>query len=294
MPRALRTSNAWVPQRQDIDNFYGTIAEAEFASLWDLRGRDPFEVWLDESIRKRHRPRIEFDGKPLEHYFSPGAATAPGHSLIRLVDGNSNKFADFAVKIDGEALLSGKKIQLKVERDFRASVVASAIKIAHLTMFRMLGYKYALSPPGIYIGSILAEFFHLYSKRPRSELSNALSQFFGKFACMVSPMENVDDSVFQGTISDNRIFVCEGASHGPFAIGVVVRVVKDMICVFLPPDHAKGLETYLSFLKEPPGSIATRTMQFQPEIRDEDSHWITSAEDPVRVPLPFGLPNGLG
>ena len=288
VPKALRTSNAWVPQRQDIDNFYGTIAEAEFASMWDVRDRRPLDILADRRMRQRHRPRIEHSGKAIDHYFSGGGATIPqGHTSVKLVDERSNTFADLVVKMTPEELLAleGSKLQLTIHRDFRASVIATVLKIAHLTMFRMLGYRYVLSAPGLYVGHILGEFFRSSVSKGGSP-QNALDNYFARFACMMSPMAAVDSKAFHGTVDDHRLLACIGAKHGIYSIGVIVKAVNDYFCVFLPPDDGHRMETYLSFLKEPPSSIGVRIMQFQQASNDEESHWITSGEDPVRVLLP--------
>ena len=42
-----------------------------------------------------------------------------------------------------------------------------------------------------------------------------------------------------------------------FAMGVIVRLGTERFCAFLPVDYGKAINTYRSFLLEPPSSIAT-------------------------------------
>ena len=53
----------------------------------------------------------------------------------------------------------GKRWEVEISRDVRVPMLVSVIKAAHLTLFAMHGYNYALSSSGIFVGQqILGEF----------------------------------------------------------------------------------------------------------------------------------------
>ena len=54
---------------------------------------------------------------------------------------------------------ASKKWRIAIERDYRLPALVSMIKAAYLTLFSMLGYRYALSAAGLEVGhSILGRF----------------------------------------------------------------------------------------------------------------------------------------
>jgi hypothetical protein len=55
---------------------------------------------------------------------------------------------------------AGKHWEIEISRDVRIPMMVSVIKAAHLTLFEMLGYRYALSLAGYFVGrQILGEFY---------------------------------------------------------------------------------------------------------------------------------------
>src|SRR5688572_9727933 len=47
----------WVPQRKDVDNFYGAAVEADFVSITRDRQKNSLEIWFDTDLRRKHRPK---------------------------------------------------------------------------------------------------------------------------------------------------------------------------------------------------------------------------------------------
>ena len=288
VPKKFKTSNAWVPQRADMDNFYGTVVESMFVGIVQDRGKDAFHVWLDPKLRRRHRPRIESGGKAVDHYFSLPPSPVEGHTPVQLTTDSGKAICNLTVKMSADELksLDGSKIQLVVERDYRAPVIASLIKAAHLTLFKMLGYRYVYSASGLYLANILATFFCDHS-RSRDVTEEAVESYFRPFSGMVSPMITADPTALQGTVIDNRILGCMASRGGMFALGVIVRAGEnDAFCVFVPTDDGIASGTYPGFVKEPPKSIATKLIQFFPTDGEKESHWGSDKSEPVRIPLP--------
>jgi hypothetical protein len=51
--KAFGTCNAWVPQRQDVDNFFGSMVEADFISAVQDRSKPAFQKWIDPKLNRR-------------------------------------------------------------------------------------------------------------------------------------------------------------------------------------------------------------------------------------------------
>jgi len=292
IPAAFLECNQWVPQRADVDNFYGSATEADFVGVIQDRKKSPIELWLGQSSRQRHKARMEFEGQRLEHYFPKTLSKVAGQTPVTLVSSNDEHICDFVVKLSADDLmaLDGSDIQIVVDRDYRAAVVASVIKAAHLTLFNLLGYHHVFSPAGILLADILKSFFLQHRSTPRKQLGNPVESYFRPLACMVLPLITRDVSRFQGTLIDNQVLGCFGATAGVFAIGVIVRAGEDVFCVFVPNGDGSTIDTYFSFLCEPPTSCAVKPIRFVPALGDRESHWESPKGDPIRIDLPPKYP----
>jgi hypothetical protein len=166
-----------------------------------------------------------------------------------------------------------------IDADFRPEVTASMIKAAHLTLFKMFGYRHVFSPTGRYLASILRDFFEEY-KPPAKCHESDVANYFCEFETMVVPIMKAEH--LNGTITDNRLLSVFGSSGTIFAMGVVVKAGTDMFCVFVPGMEV-AINTYFSFLKEPPRSIAVKTTQWLPEAAGEASHFGIADGEPTRL-----------
>jgi hypothetical protein len=292
IPDAFKTYGAWVPQRADIDNFYGSATEADFQAVLQDRGKTPFEKWFDPTLRKRHRPHLEFGGRRLEHYFPRDRHHVQGQTRLHIVSSSGEAEGEVVIKAPPEEVktLHGQELRVVVTRDCRPAVTASLLKAAHLTMFHLLGYSHALSPTGRYLASMLKEIFANHRDTPRSKLREPMADHFRNAACMITPMLIKDTSLMRGTVLDRRLLACVGATEGVFAIGVIVPAGTDTFCVFIPSDHGKTIDTYFGFLAEPPSSIAVKLLQFQAAEAGRPARWTTSRDEPFRMPLVDQLP----
>ncbi len=100
-------------------------------------------------------------------------------------------------------------------------------------------------------------------------------------------------SVLAGTAIDNRLLAAIGGTEGMFATGVLIPASPDdAFCVWLPSCHGRTIDTYFSFLKEPPPSIAVRMIRFCPADGEREAHWSTPNEEPIRLDLPDKLHRG--
>src|SRR5262245_39926040 len=161
---AFGTTNAWEPQRKDVDNFYGSMAEPEYINVIQHRGKEPFELWTDPDLRRRFRPKLTINDQRIEHYFPQNVRHVPGQTAGRVIlpSGESTLLV-IKEPQNRIAHLEGQELRIVVEGDFRPAVVASVLKAAHLTMFRLHGYHYVFSAYGLHLAGILGD-FHLQNR----------------------------------------------------------------------------------------------------------------------------------
>jgi hypothetical protein len=287
---ALGSDNLWVPQRKDVDNFYGSVVEADLATIVEDRGEDPWVLLLDPKRSKRHKFRMEVGGEAVQHYIARSDHDrAPGHTFVQIRDENNRSLCNIGIKVSPDDLPDSEyRLEVIVERDFRPSVIASMLKAAHLTMFRLLGYDHVDSPGGRYISDILKNFFESHDGS-HSVTEEEVELYFRRYESMVTPLW-IGDNDLRGTAEDNLLISCWGMSAGPFAIGVVVKVKQEYFCVFLPTDCGKTINTYFSFLKEPPKFVTTRMIKFCDGSDGQGTRWETS-EKTRQIPLNHEMPS---
>jgi hypothetical protein len=108
-----------------------------------------------------------------------------------------------------------------VEKDLRIPALVSTLKAAHLTLFNMLGYSYAISAGGHFLGhDVLGRFFLENEGRPKADVLASAYPYFREFAHMMRPMLGVPDS-FRGTAEEKAIYLCE---RGAIRWGMIVMV----------------------------------------------------------------------
>ncbi len=282
--------NVWVPQRKDVDSFYGTAPEADFIAAVQDHSKTALEKWLDPRMNRQHKPQLMLKGEEVQHYFTEEPANVPAdHTSVKVVGRAGETLCNFAIKKSPEELksLQDETCQIVVNQDYVPAVTASVLKAAHLTMFHLLKYRHVFSPAGRYLASILGEYFLKYRNDKKKKNKSALAAHFQPYASMISPMILKNKEALQGTAIDNRLIVCIGATQGIFASGVIVPAGgEEAFCVFLPHGEGKTIDTYMGFLKEPPPSFQARFVQFFPADGENEAKWLTPDTQPIRIDLP--------
>ena len=228
-----RSSRAWTVQRQDVDNFYGTSFEDDFLAIqYRIEGQSPDQVVTDETLARRFRPKIFLEGKAVDHFIAHDAV--PGH-FTPLEFHSNGKCVLLGLKMarHDAAGAVGHKLEIQIEKDARIPAVVSLIKAAHLTLFHMLGYRYALSAAGHFVGrQILGEFFLRGQGKPRAEVAEEALVFFRQFAHMVRPVQSHPD--LKGTATDRTVLLCWGGDSLAWALTVFVRTSRVLHAVLIP------------------------------------------------------------
>jgi hypothetical protein len=127
-----------IPQRADVDQFYGRTFESEFTGNVQARSMSPSGALRDSQIYKKVAQRIIVNGEEWGHYQERGPE-GPGHTKVALRIGAGAPLR-WVVKKTQEEIDSQQKIdvQLAIGKDCR--------------LFKLLGYSYALSTAGMQMG----------------------------------------------------------------------------------------------------------------------------------------------
>ena len=246
-----------IAQRADVDAFYGSMFEADFQTFISADARPLSEAFFDNAIRKKIRPKLEVNGESVEMYVNKGDIPE-GHTPFFVEDGEKSK--DMVIKTASADVLKALEArwQMVFEKDFAVAAAASLIKASHLTLFYLLGYQYALSVAGRFIGGLLGDFFVQNQGKIGNEIRQEALAYFGCYANMVRPMAP-SENLPQGTVEGGRAFWCEGSSGNPFAIGVCIRTKHMAHGVLIPAsDDAESVATYFDFMRNSNESICIR------------------------------------
>jgi hypothetical protein len=245
-----KSSRAWTVQRTDVDNFYGSAFESDFILIqYKTESWSPGRVITEADLRKQFDPRLLVDDKPVEYFLAQGSFPED-YTPIEIE--SSDKTVQLGLKLHPSRFVSvaGRNWEIEIDKDVRISALVSLIKAAHLTLFEMIGYRYALSAGGYFVGrQILGQFFCENHERPRAELLDLAVPFFREFANMVRPVLSCSFDI-QGPISDSQLLACRGASASPWALIVFIKTSRMLHAVLIPVlDQPDAAMTFMNFLQ---------------------------------------------
>ncbi|MGA3085299.1 MAG: hypothetical protein ABSE95_10935 [Thermodesulfobacteriota bacterium] len=257
------SARAWTVQREDIDNFYGSKFESEFTLLQHSRKFSPDEILRDKQLSKSIKPKILLNSNPIDYYYTEG--NIPNYFSPVIIE-NDEQTTKIALKMSAEEVLSeiDGNWKIDISKDIRLPALVSLIKSAHLTLFDMLGYDYALSSGGNFVGhEILGKFYEYNKNKSKSEvLKNALP-FFRNFAHMVRPLTS-NRLGFQGTISDNQLLVCRDVNNNIWALIVFIRTDQNLHAVLIPIfEEIETIPKFLSFLESEKDTLEVNFCRFK-------------------------------
>ena len=265
------SSRAWTVQRTDIDGFYGSMFEADFVTIQDWN-HTPDEIIADPSLSQRLRPEILLGGDVVQHFVACGPV--PNHFTEALASGGVR--LGLKIRPDDAAAAMSKGCEMKLGKDARLPALASLLKAAHLTLFDLLGYRYALSTGGRYLGrTILGEFFLQNEGLSKAEvIKNAVSHF-SQYANMVRPLNDAPIKVL-GTASDGLFLACFCEPQTLWAYVVFIRTSDRLHGVLVPIlEEPSAVVRFMDFLKVGGGPIRANccrlvgdkfTLKEQPDI----------------------------
>jgi hypothetical protein len=253
------SSNKWTLQRADVDNFYGSVFEADFIDLKYREGA--IENFINEpSSAKSMQPVLHLRGEKVDYYLTEGPVPA-NHSQI-VVKGKSAQIR-LALKLHPDITLQtvSDEWQIAIEKDCRIPALVSVLKAAHLALFEMLGYRYALSAGGLFLGrSILGRFFLENDGLPKKEvIKNAESYFIG-YVNLVRPVL-IPEAITLDAVNDRSMYLCEDSARWAFLLFIRTSGLVHAVLVPLleSPDASAR---FANFLGAKSGMIQARLCQF--------------------------------
>lgn len=271
VPQAFRGSaRTWTLQRCDVESFFGTLFEAGFSVLQEKGKHTVTEILEDKKLFRDFRPDILLNGEEV-HYYRPEDEVPEHHSEIEVTDGYRN--VRLGLKMEPSELLEHKdgNWQFDSRRDLRLDSMVALIKAAHLTMFDLLGYRYALSAGGYFVGyDMLGRYVEENLElEDRPQMLRNAREHFAEFTSIVRPILGLPDWI-EGTVTDGVLQLC-GPLDSPWGFIVVVRTGDLHHGVLLPiQENPHAAVKYLNFLEDPFPKIESRLMQWD----DDDKQWL--------------------
>ena len=254
----------WTVQRKDVDGFYGSCFESDFVDI-QYRGRvSAVTSMVDKTLGKKFRPQILVRGHPVPYYYPEATPAVEGHSKVHL-EGDQGT-VEVHLKLTPKELETtvAADLEIRVERDLRLPALVSLIKAAHLTLFSMLGYRYALSAGGHFMGrSILGEFYLQNYRLDKKTVVEKAQTYFEEFSNLVRPVVSHEPRL-EGTVADNHLYVCETTSKVPWAFMVFARTTNALHAIVVPIfEHPDAISRFMSFLRSDGGRIEGRLSRYE-------------------------------
>lgn len=266
------SSRRWTLQRQDVDSFYGSAFESDFVDLQHGGSGVSAEALVDPHLYKRLRPKILLDGREVEHFAAKGPVPS---QFSRILFEHGGRTVRLGLKLSFDEVLSNANSnwQIEVVKDIRLAAIVSVLKAAHLTLFEMLGYRYALGLGGQFLGQLLGEFFRKNLGRPKVEVIQNASSYFSPFAAMVRPVAP-DSPKPSGSIDDSSVRVCWCEGHKSLWGGIVFVRAHDMVHAALIPvfEDPEGAKRFARFLESTEDTLDTSVALFA------NGHWGVSSQ----------------
>jgi len=268
------TSPNWTIQRKDVDNFYGSVFESDFVNLKFNEPGIAVKALVDPDLYRRLRPKIFLDGTEIEHFAPKGPMP--------------KKFPEFCLAHEKGTLRLGLKMtanpstfnehsdwQFRVFQDVRVPAIVSVLKAAHLTMFALMGYTYALGQGGLWLGQLLGTFYLRNAGAPKADILKNAEHHFGPVTAMVRPVVSAPIN-FTGTTDDKRFHFCwsdDTEDHVPWGLMVYVRTGKLLHTALLPAfEHEAGVNRFLRFLRSQGDSFEVSMARYH------ETHWTIARE----------------
>ncbi len=291
IPANQSVTNRWIPQRKDVDSFYGSVFEADFKVATDIiNGSLSFTDLLTN--RPSRGPQIELSvaGKSVEFYSpkQPSVAVA-GHTRGKLVFGEEER--DIVFKIPSDELFgtSERAFQVVLDHDALPEMTATVLRSAFLTMFRTEGYNLNFTSAGRLLADILRKPFEECRGERPGKVRDKVRKHFSQSINMIRVMPRQSGLPYTGSVLDRRYLAVCGGSGRIFAIGIIVPMQLDLFCVFVPTEQDPSLETYFGFLREPPVEITVRLMEATQNDNDGPFDFVWNVSKTSQR-VPFGAP----
>lgn len=286
--KAFREADrSWTVQRADVDNYYGSLFEADFVAMDKMNDPIAEEALVDKDVSRQFRPKFVLDGDVKEHYLPSNVDSVPEeHTTIAFHHDDS--IVPYTLKIAPEEVVQSLdgRWEILVDKDVRLAAVVSLLKCAHLILFHLLGYGYALSSGGRHLGwEVLGRFFLKTRDLPKKKAIEFAKSHFKPYASVVRPVISMSAD-FKGTLTDGYFYAC-GSGANPWGLGIFIQFSGQTHTVIVPTlQDAYSAETFSRFLDSAFPSFEVRIGRIVPDRLElsAESHiveWPGTTFDPT-------------
>jgi len=220
-------SRLTVPQRRDVDSFFGASIEADLVRYLNFP-----TLSSSEHLARVKRFTIKLPtGKRVEAFFA-GDEAAKRFRRVDLKNAQGEIVASPYLRSDEP--LVGEYKDIEVEWGITIhdlAVVGALLKSAFLTFFRLVGYRYALDPIVSIVRKSLADFF--YDRATKANALRYFSRYKGSVITSLQGLLNTTpDTLSGGTL---LFHYHDGTDHNTlFAVSCLFRINERTLIVTLP------------------------------------------------------------
>lgn len=241
------SSNVTVPQRKDIDSFYGTHFEAAFTGV--MLGATTGILPFFERTNSGRPPVILSETGHLSYHLTTKEGRingkrsfGPEHTPATLVSADGSNRVPIAIhtdKCNSDYLKQCSEITFRHSTDARLETFVSIFKAAYLTMFHLLGYHYVLGEAGTCIGpNLLGASFQNYRNLDRQAIHRCAYTHFDAYGPCVTRMD-LPESYTNGCSVDSKRFdvvytSTDNINFTPVAYLVYIKANATSFGVLLP------------------------------------------------------------
>ena len=252
------SSKRWTIQRADVDNFYGSVFESSFVEL--RRESLIADYFQSRSTPQGIKPHL-YRRKERVDYYLPTSQVPSNHTEIILQSGSEVR--RLAAKIPPTELsdTQDRDWEFVLEKDCRLEALVSVLKCAHLTLFEMLGYRYALSAGGLFLGhTVLGEFFIQNGSCSNKEALTKAASYFREFANLVRPILPTEQTI-DDTVEGRCLYICDEPSR--WAYLVLMRTSSLLHSALVPVlETPEAAARFVKFLGEDGSTLKVRKCHF--------------------------------
>ncbi len=225
----------WIPQVEHVDNFFGATVEASSSSFSKSEPLNEYQILADKELARKTRPTVRLDGKVVDYF--PVASQPQGKSTLEIAIGENSALFGTHLSLEEceELCKSGPpRISVEVNKDFSSPFSGMLLHSAHLIMFRMLGYSYALRDEcGIRVGKQILGDFYSRSRGDHNLGNRLVEECFAPYKCLVKQLiPGVVET--KGTLNDNRVLLALNSNGLAWACLVIIPIGRKLFGVLLP------------------------------------------------------------
>ena len=281
VPKAVR-GRTWVVQRKDVDNFYGSFAEADFIHGVRLRAMLTFEDAMQYVLKHGLARRADLsihDGEGAKATVHPARKGDGGQEVVvRSLDGS--------IDLDGD-------LSLSINFDAAQETLLTCLHTAHLGNFEGSGYRYATSRSGRFVANLLRDVYLRFSRRGHSIDREELAAMCRVHVNMARPVSSVDGLDRELLKDPFRSFVICWCGDAVFATVHFLQADSEWNAVMLYADvdsraiAMMASQTPVSF-KVTLGRIENGVIQARPVGENSSTFvWPCGERSDVNQPVPI-------